>query len=93
MSSDGRHIYVCALVPYPPDTVPGQRFRIEQWLPELAAQGIEVELRSFADESLMRILHQPGRHAAKAIELAKQIGDGLKVWAVRCERPMSLTGE
>jgi glycosyltransferase involved in cell wall biosynthesis len=72
-------IKLCALAPYPADMVPGQRFRIEQWLPELAAQGIDVELMPFADRELMRILHQPGRHGAKAAALSvaflKRLGD------------------
>src|SRR6185436_11690836 len=66
MRSDGR-ISICALVPYPPDTTPSQRFRIEQWMPHLASLGISVVLVPFADERLMELLHQPGRRAAKAI--------------------------
>src|SRR6185436_4939437 len=66
MRSDDR-ISVCALVPYPPDTTPSQRFRIEQWMPHLASLGISVVLVPFADERLMELLHQPGRRAAKAI--------------------------
>jgi glycosyltransferase involved in cell wall biosynthesis len=68
MHSD-RPISVCALVPYSPDTTPSQRFRIEQWTPELKAQGIEIELMPFADDRLMKVLHQPGRQAAKAAAL------------------------
>jgi glycosyltransferase involved in cell wall biosynthesis len=58
-------ISICALVPYPADTSPSQRFRIEQWMPYLSAQGISVELASFADDELMGLLHKPGRRAAK----------------------------
>ncbi len=61
-----RDISVCALVPYPPDTTPSQRFRIEQWAPHLAEQGIRVEVWPFADEHLMRILYQPDRILAKS---------------------------
>ncbi|MEK6288258.1 MAG: glycosyltransferase family 4 protein [Acidobacteriota bacterium] len=57
---------VCALVPYPRGTAPSQRFRIEQWLPYLEAQGISVDLVPFADEQLMELLYKPGRRAAKA---------------------------
>lgn len=59
-------ISVCALVPYPPDTTPSQRFRIEQWLPYLEQDGIAVELKPFISPRLMRKLHQPGSFAAKA---------------------------
>jgi glycosyltransferase involved in cell wall biosynthesis len=64
--SNTDEIRVCALVPYPPDTTPSQRYRIEQWMPLLKAQGISVDLIPFADEGLMRHLHKPGRHALKA---------------------------
>jgi len=70
MASNAHHISVCALVPYPPERVPSQRFRLEQWLPALQRAGIEVELRPFADERLMEVLHQPGRPVAKAAALA-----------------------
>ena len=56
---------VCALVPYPPDTTPSQRFRTEQWMPYLREQGIRVDLLPFVDEELMELLHQPGQRAAK----------------------------
>ena len=55
------------LMPYPPDTTPSQRYRIEQWLPYLQSQGISIDLRPFADDDLMQLLHKPGRRAAKAI--------------------------
>jgi glycosyltransferase involved in cell wall biosynthesis len=48
------------------DTTPSQRFRIEQWLPHLEAQGISVDVLPFADARLMELLHKPGRRAAKA---------------------------
>ena len=47
-------INLAALVPYPPDTTPTQRFRIEQWIPHLAAQGIRVDIFPFADEAMLR---------------------------------------
>ena len=57
---------MCALVPYPPDTTPSQRFRIEQWMPHLADQGIRVDIYPFADESMLRVMPKPGHRAAKA---------------------------
>lgn len=65
---------VAALVPYPLNLAPGQRYRIEQWAPHLEAQGIRVEMLPFADEALMRWLYQPGHYGAKAIGLARCLG-------------------
>jgi glycosyltransferase involved in cell wall biosynthesis len=59
-------ISIAALVPYPPDTTPSQRFRIEQWLPHLADEGIFVDLKPFASPRMMSKLHQPGGLASKA---------------------------
>jgi glycosyltransferase involved in cell wall biosynthesis len=58
------------LMPYSPDTTPSQRYRVEQWLPYLQSQGISVDLRPFADDDLMQLLHKPGRRAAKAARSA-----------------------
>jgi len=59
-------IKLLALVPYPPDTTPSQRFRIEQWRSHLQQQGISVDLVPFANSTLMKLLHQPGHLVAKA---------------------------
>ena len=72
MPTHKSNITICALVPYPVDTTPSQRFRIEQWLPYLYAQGISVDLVPFADEQLMELLHKPGHRAAKAIANASR---------------------
>lgn len=58
------------MVPYPANTTPSQRFRLEQWMPILQAEGIEVKLAPFADAQLMGLLHQPGHRASKAVALA-----------------------
>src|SRR5882724_8650992 len=60
-------IKVLALMPYPPDTTPSQRFRIEQWIPHLAAQGIRVDVFPFADEAMLRLMPKPGWRVAKAV--------------------------
>ncbi|MBS1807109.1 MAG: glycosyltransferase family 4 protein [Acidobacteria bacterium] len=61
---------ICALVPYPPNTTPSQRFRIEQWMPYLREAGIGVDLLPFVNEELMRMLHQPGLPITKAAHFA-----------------------
>ncbi len=67
-------IKIAALVLYPLNLAPGQRYRIEQWAPHLEAQGITVEMLPFADEALMRWLHQPGHSGAKVTGLARCLG-------------------
>src|SRR5262245_42932716 len=67
MNRSDNHVSVCALVPYPPNTAPSQRYRIEQWLPYLAAQGISVDLVPFMDRKLQDTLYQPGHQVAKVI--------------------------
>src|SRR5689334_3525065 len=56
---------VCALVPYPLASVPSQRYRVEQWAPLIAEDGIDVDIVPFADAELMKLLHRPGRVLAK----------------------------
>jgi glycosyltransferase involved in cell wall biosynthesis len=65
---------VCALVPYPVDTTPSQRFRLEQWRPLLEAEGIQLDLFPFADARLARLLRQPGQWLTKGAGLARAFG-------------------
>jgi hypothetical protein len=69
----GRAISICGLVPYPVDTTPSQRYRIEQWVPYLEQEGISVDLVPFVDDRLMKILYQPGRWLAKAAALTRAL--------------------
>lgn len=71
-SNNTERIRLCAFLPYPLDTVPGQRFRIEQWRKHLEMEeGISVDLVSFADESMMKTLYQPGHFTVKATGLLR----------------------
>lgn len=88
---------VGAFVPYAADTTPSQRFRIEQWMPYLAAQGIQVELLPFADARLMRLMYQPGRWAAKAAGIggafwrsARRVASARQYDAVLIHRAVSI---
>jgi glycosyltransferase involved in cell wall biosynthesis len=67
MTNSDQKLSLCALVPYPPDTTPSQRFRIEQWMPHLKSLGVAVDLVPFADVELMQMLHKPGHQVAKAL--------------------------
>lgn len=62
---------VLVLMPYLPESAPGQRFRIEQWTPILQARGVSVHFEPFESPALKQVLHHPGQHAAK-------------VWAMSC---------
>ena len=64
---------ICALVPYPPNTTPSQRFRIEQWIADLAQQNIDVKVLPFADAELMEVLHQPGQYLTKSRVFTKTL--------------------
>lgn len=68
-----RPIHVLALVAYPVDTTPGQRFRIEQWAPYLAQEGIEVRFAPFADQALVDRLYSPGGTLPKALALGRAL--------------------
>jgi glycosyltransferase involved in cell wall biosynthesis len=61
-----QRVRVLALVPYPLNTAPGQRYRIEQWAPYLSEEGIDVHFEPFAGPALLRALYRPGHYALKA---------------------------
>jgi glycosyltransferase involved in cell wall biosynthesis len=65
-----RAIRVCAVVPYPVDTTPSQRFRIEQWRPHLQRVGIDVEIQPFASQALLARLYSRGRGVSKVASMA-----------------------
>jgi glycosyltransferase involved in cell wall biosynthesis len=58
------------LVPYPQGHAPSQRFRFEQYFDCLTESGFDYDVKSFLDESAMRILYTPGNFF-------------LKVWKVK----------
>ena len=64
-SPNGVRIRVLGLVPYLYDTAPGQRFRIEQWEPQLRPLGIDVDFQPFEDDELHSILYKPGSTSRK----------------------------
>ena len=64
-------IRVLALVPYPADRAPGQRYRIEQWAPLLRRAGVQVTLSPFLSRRGMDLLYEPGHVAAKAQEVLR----------------------
>jgi len=64
---------VLVLMPYLYDTVPGQRFRIEQWARILEPMGVRFHFVPFESQGLKQVLHAEGHHAQKVRELCRGI--------------------
>lgn len=64
---------VLAVVPSIYDTSPGQRFRIEQWEPILAAGGVELTYAPFETDELKAVLHTRGNVLAKVGAVTKNM--------------------
>jgi glycosyltransferase involved in cell wall biosynthesis len=58
---------ILALVPYPHEKAPGQRFRMEQWAPRLRRLGAEVVFEPFRCEELHRLLSGAGDTRRKVL--------------------------
>lgn len=56
---------ILVLCPWPAGTAASQRFRFEQYLPELEREGFVVDQRSFWDEATWKVLYQPGHYRQK----------------------------
>jgi len=73
-----RPLQALFVVPYPHDTVPGQRFRYEQWLRLLPAGAIDVDVRPLLSPQAFATLYQPGavsKLAGTAAGLARRVRD------------------
>lgn len=64
---------VLAVVPSLYDTSPGQRFRIEQWEPILAAGGVELTYAPFETDELKAVLHTGGNVLSKVGAVTKNM--------------------
>ncbi len=72
-----------ALVSKAAGLAPGQRFRLEQWAPRLAADhGITIDFVPFESPRLTELLHQPGQRPQKAAwvlyDFARRLGPVLR---------------
>ncbi|HMJ07839.1 MAG TPA: glycosyltransferase family 4 protein [Pyrinomonadaceae bacterium] len=65
---------VLAVVPSKYDTSPGQRFRIEQWEPLLAENGVEITYLPFETDELRSVLYQSGNIAQKLKAVLASMG-------------------
>jgi glycosyltransferase involved in cell wall biosynthesis len=62
---------VLVLAPYPFDTAPGQRYRIEQWMPYLEREGVSFHFDGFVSPELQRVLYQRGKFFRKSAYLLR----------------------
>lgn len=69
---------VLALVPYPYDRAPGQRYRMEQWAPLLEEMGAEITFEAFRCEELHSLLCQPGNTRRKIYLATRALARRLK---------------
>ena len=60
---------ILVLTPYLYDTVPGQRFRIEQWSRVLSRTGVNFRFVPFESPQLEEVYHSQRHHVRKAKEL------------------------
>jgi glycosyltransferase involved in cell wall biosynthesis len=98
-NTNRREIRICALMLDPYDTMPGQRFRLEQWEPYLKDEGIVIDYFPFSDEKLRNVIYRPGHFAAKAAGMMRatmrrlnQIFKASKYDAVYLYRTASMIG-
>ena len=62
------------LTPYLYDTVPGQRFRIEQWARRLESEGVRCVFEPFESDRLRQARYAPGSALRKAQEMVQCLG-------------------
>lgn len=62
------------LVAAPPNRLPGQRFRFEQWLDLLPPGAIDAQIMPLFGPSAYGGLHRPGGTARKAVQTAAALG-------------------
>jgi|SRR5215831_7385698 len=70
---------ILALVPYPFDTAPGQRYRIEQWAPILKQLGDEITFEPFRGDELNSLLSHDGNTVRKIYLTGRESARRLKV--------------
>lgn len=70
---------ILALVPYPHDTAPGQRYRIEQWAPLLEQFDVEITFKPFRCAELHSLLAREGNTLRKIWLTARESARRLNV--------------
>lgn len=76
------------LCPFPQGVAAGQRLKYEQYFDRWRAAGWEIEVSSFMDPAMWRVVYQPGHFAAKAWGVLKghvrRLRDLLRVGRYDC---------
>jgi glycosyltransferase involved in cell wall biosynthesis len=70
---------VLAIVPRLYDTVPGQRYRIEQWEPLMREHGVQMTFMPFECRNLNRGMYEPGQLMRKARWVGQAFGRRAKI--------------
>jgi len=66
-------MHVLLLLPYAWDTVPGQRFRIEQWYPWLRENGVQFDIATLLTADEQRLLYSQGQAPQKALMMGRTL--------------------
>lgn len=66
-----KDVKLCALMLYPHNTIPGQRYRLEQWEEFLNKEGIRIDYYTFTDHKLLKLMPQPGQTVGKIVGMGK----------------------
>jgi glycosyltransferase involved in cell wall biosynthesis len=67
-------VRILFLMPYPPGQAPSQRFRFEQYLAILTANGHQYRLAPFLSDATWKILYKPGQAVRKALGILGGFG-------------------
>lgn len=69
MQNDRKKVLV--LCPYPTGSAPSQRFRFEQYLQFLDAQGFDLDIKPFIDQQTWDLLYKPGLFFQKTLGMLR----------------------
>lgn len=70
-SSPADPLQALVLLPYPLGRVPGQRYRIEQWLRRFEPLGVQVETVALLTDGELDVLHMAGRWLSKSLAMLR----------------------
>jgi glycosyltransferase involved in cell wall biosynthesis len=73
MITNSERINICALMLDPYNTMPGQRFRLEQWESYLTQKDFLIDYFSFTDYSLRKVIYEEGKIIEKSLGLSKAL--------------------